>query len=257
LEWYSRYVKDVAKCGMNKKPPSRARRDDSLSRERIIDAAIAILDQDGERGLTFQALSAQLATGPGAIYGHIANKADLLTAACDAIVARALVPDAVPAGVPDSARAPVPGGARDVATATPQDAIRTIALAIFDAMDAHPWAGAALIQAGGKMPVVRILEGVGRQIAALGVPEARHWAGACAVVNYILGVSGQNAANAQLARTQGAERGAFLAQVAGAWQQLDPAHYPFTRSVAGQLLLHDDRADFLSGVNLLLDGLVA
>ena len=135
---------------MNKKTVTRARRDESLSRERIIEAAIDLLDREGERGLTFQALSAQLATGPGAIYGHIANKADLLTAACDAIVARTVM-------------APEDG-------ATPQAAIRTVALALFDAMDAHPWAGAALIQAGGKMPVVRILECVGRQISALGVP---------------------------------------------------------------------------------------
>ena len=137
---------------MTKKSAPRARRDDNLSRERIIDAAIAILDQHGERGLTYQALSTYLATGPGAIYGHIANKADLLTAACDAIVARAVAVDG-------------PG-------ATPQAAIRTLALAIFDAMDAHPWAGAALIQAGGKMPVVRILESVGRQLSALEIGRA-------------------------------------------------------------------------------------
>jgi AcrR family transcriptional regulator len=220
---------------MDKKTPPRARRDDSLSRERIIDAAIAILDQDGERGLTFQALSAHLATGPGALYGHIANKADLLTAACDAIVARAVTPDA-------------PG-------ATPQAAIRTLALAIFDAMDAHPWAGAALIQAGGKMPVVRILESVGRQLGALGVPEAARWAGVCALVNYILGVSGQNAANAQRARAEGAERGAFLAAVSAEWNQLDAVQFAFTRSMAAQLRAHDDREDFLAGVDILIRGL--
>jgi len=224
---------------MDKKTLPRARRDDSLSRERIIDAAIAILDQHGERGLTFQVLSAHLTTGPGAIYGHIANKADLLTAACDAIVARA---------VADAANAP---------GATPQAAIRTLALAIFDAMDAHPWAGAALIQAGGKMPVVRILESVGRQLGALGVPEAARWAGVCALVNYILGVSGQNAANAQRARTEGADRGAFLAAVSAEWSQLDAVQFAFTRSVAGQLLAHDDRDDFLAGVDLLLRGLAA
>lgn len=222
---------------MTKTTAPRARRDDSLSRERIIDAAIAILDRDGERGLTFQALSSHLVTGPGAIYGHIANKADLLTAACDAIVMRAVAVDA-------------PG-------ATPQAAIRTLALAIFDAMDAHPWAGAALIQAGGKMPVVRILESVGRQLGALGVPEAARWAGVCALVNYILGVSGQNAANAQRARTEGAERGTFLAAVSAEWSELDATQFAFTRSVAGQLLAHDDRDDFLAGVDLLLRGLSA
>ncbi|MDR7049591.1 AcrR family transcriptional regulator [Duganella sp. 3397] len=222
---------------MNKKTAPRARRDYMLSRERIIDAAIDLLDREGELGLTFQALSAQLATGPGAIYGHIANKADLLTAACDAIVARAV--------------------ASPSDDATPQAAIRALALALFDAMDDHPWAGATLIQAGGQMPVVRILERVGQQVSALGVPQVAHWAGASAVVNYILGVSGQNAANAQLARSQKADRDTFLAEVAIAWTRLDPAQYPFTRSVAGQLRGHDDREDFLAGVDLLLAGLVS
>ena len=66
------------------------RRQESLSRERIIDAAIALLDSDGESGLTFRTLSERLATGPGAIYWHIANKSDLLTSACHDIVACAM-----------------------------------------------------------------------------------------------------------------------------------------------------------------------
>ena len=41
------------------------RRTDALSRERIVDAAIELLDAEGESGLTFRALAARLATGPG------------------------------------------------------------------------------------------------------------------------------------------------------------------------------------------------
>ncbi len=41
-------------------------------------------------GLRSRALSERLATGPGAIYWHVANKSDLLTAACDAIIARTM-----------------------------------------------------------------------------------------------------------------------------------------------------------------------
>ena len=60
------------------KPP---RRDASLTRDTIIDAAISLLDTAGESGLTFRALAARLATGAGAIYWHIANKDELFTAA--------------------------------------------------------------------------------------------------------------------------------------------------------------------------------
>ena len=80
---------------MAKNARSIQRREESLSRDRIIEASIAILDGGGESGLTFRALSERLAIGPGAIYWHIANKSELLTAACDAIVARTLKTRAV------------------------------------------------------------------------------------------------------------------------------------------------------------------
>ncbi|MFP3246706.1 MAG: TetR family transcriptional regulator, partial [Paraburkholderia sp.] len=75
---------------MGKKARSPQRREDSLSRDRIIEASIALIDSSGESGLTFRALSERLATGPGAIYWHIDDKSDLLNAACDAIIARTM-----------------------------------------------------------------------------------------------------------------------------------------------------------------------
>ncbi|MGO4431012.1 TetR family transcriptional regulator, partial [Streptomyces sp. MCAF7] len=66
------------------------RRTDALSRERIVEAAVELLDTAGEGGLTFRALTERLATGPGAIYWHVANKGELLDAATDAVVATAL-----------------------------------------------------------------------------------------------------------------------------------------------------------------------
>ncbi|GAA1938738.1 hypothetical protein GCM10009754_02190 [Amycolatopsis minnesotensis] len=39
-----------------------------------------LLDAGGEGGLTFRALTERLATGPGAIYWHAANKGELLGA---------------------------------------------------------------------------------------------------------------------------------------------------------------------------------
>lgn len=215
-------------------PPRRA---DSLTRDTIIDAAIALLDTAGEGGLTFRALAARLATGAGAIYWHVADKDDLFTAASDAIVARAL--EAAPPGD------------------TPQAGIRAVALAMFEAMDAHPWLGSALSRAPGQLPTVRILERLGRQVDALGVPQDRQWMAACALLNYLLGVSGQNAANAVIAREQGLERAHFLDTLAGAWSRLDAQAFPFARKVAGQLRAHDDRADFLAGIDLIVHGMQA
>jgi hypothetical protein len=43
--------------------------------------------------------------------------------------------------------------------------------------------------------------------------------------------------------------------VSAAWADLDPGEYPFTRNVADQLRDHDDRVQFLDGVDLILAGI--
>jgi AcrR family transcriptional regulator len=222
---------------MGKKIRSNQRREESLSRDRIVEAAIALLDGSGEDGLTFRALSERLATGAGAIYWHVSSKSELLTAACDAVVARAM-----------NVR---------LLDETPEAAIRALALGMFDAIDAHPWLGSALTRAAGQLPMVRILERIGQQVRALGVSRDKQWAATGTLLNYIFGVGGQNAANGQLARARGLDRLDFLDAVATAWSGLDPDAYPFTRSLAEQLRGHDDRADFLAGVDLILDGIRA
>ena len=100
------------------------RRADALSKERIVEAAIEILDADGEGALTFSALAARLATGSGAIYWHVADKNDLLAATTNTVISRVMTEV-------------IPG-------AEPREAIRAIALGVFDAIDAHPWVGAQL-----------------------------------------------------------------------------------------------------------------
>ena len=103
--------------------------------------------------------------------------------------------------------------------------------------------------------MVRILEPLGQQVGALGAPDKEQWATVSALLHYILGVGGQNAANVQFARTRGIDRSDFLEAVSTAWSQLDLEVYPFARSIAGQLPGHDDRMDFLAGIDLILRGI--
>jgi len=210
------------------------RREDALSRERIVNAAIELLDAEGEDRLTFRALATRLATGSGAIYWHIANKSELLAHASDAVVARAL--DDV------------------VAAATAHETIRGIALAVFDAIDAHPWVGAQLSVAPAQAALLQIFERIGRQVQALGVPAGAQFTAASALVSYIIGVSRQNAANARLF-VPAVDRAAFLETEAARWGELDARAYPFLREVAAQLRVHDDRVEFLAGIDLILAGI--
>jgi AcrR family transcriptional regulator len=212
------------------------RRTDALSKERIVEAAIEILDAGGESALTFRALAARLATGAGAIYWHVANKNDLLAATADDVIAR-VVTEA--AGGPG-----------------PREAIRAIASGVFDAIDAHPWVGAQLSREPWQSAVLQIFEGVGGQLQALGVPEDARFDCASALLSYILGLAGQYAAGARLLPPD-TDRSAFLATVAARWARLDPERYPFVRQVAAQLPAHDDREQFLAGIDLILSGITA
>ncbi len=114
------------------------RRTDALSKERIVEAAVEILDAAGEGGLTFRALAARLATGSGAIYWHVTNKDELLAAATDGVIAQVM--------------AGVAGGGE------PREAVRAIALGMFDAIDAHPWVGTQLSREPWQPAVLRVLE---------------------------------------------------------------------------------------------------
>ncbi len=212
------------------------RREEALSRDSIIEASIALLDRGGEDGLTFRALSEQLATGPGAIYWHIANKTDLIMAACDVLVVQTM---------------------NEIATTTPEKTIRAVALGLFDVNEAHPWIGSALISAQGASPVVHILERIGQQVRLLKVPTGKQWAAVGTLMAFILGICRQNAANRLLARAQELDRAHFLEAVSTAWSQLDQTKYPFSRSVAGRMRSHDDRADFLAGIDLILVGILS
>lgn len=216
------------------------RREEPLSRQRIVEAAIGLLDTAGEGALTFRALAERLATGPGAIYWHVTGKDELLNAATDAVIATTMATETTDTS-----------GSAD---ATPQEAIRTLALGVFDAIDAHPWVGTQLARAPSQSPMLRVFEHLGRHIQTLGVPHPTQFTAASALLNYILGVGGQNAANAR-GHHPHTSRTEFLDTTATAWADLDPDEYPFTRTVADQLRDHDDRTEFLAGLDLILTGI--
>ncbi|MFC8528090.1 TetR/AcrR family transcriptional regulator [Nocardia sp. NPDC057227] len=204
------------------------RRSDALSQQRIVAAAIEILDADGEQALTFRALAARLSTGAGAIYHHVANKNELLSAATEEVVG-----------------------------AVPGDSILAVALGLFDAIDAHPWAGAHLTREPGQDAMLAIYESLGGRLPALGVPE-RAWFDAVTVLaNYVVGAAWQNAANGvEAARRRDTDRAAVLGAVADRWSA-DPERFPFVHAIAGALRAHDDREQFAAGVDLILAGILS
>nr|WP_025828945.1 TetR/AcrR family transcriptional regulator C-terminal domain-containing protein [Acetobacter persici] len=208
----------------------------ALSKHRIVATAIEILDTRGEGALTFRVLSAQLSTGSGAIYWHVSNKQDLLSAATNHIVARTL--------------------AQIATNDAPEDVIRFICRKIFDMLDTHPWVGSQLSRNPGQHAVTLLLEQIGRQIEKLGVHDRDLFNASTAIVNFILGLAGQYAATMSPSHA-GTARSASLERIAARWAALDQQLYPFVNSMAAYMSGHDDREQFLAGINLLLTGIKA
>lgn len=69
----------------------------SLSRERVVDAALRIVDRDGLDALTMRALGHELHVDPMAVYHYLPSKAAVLDGVVEAVIRE--VPTDVPAGL--------------------------------------------------------------------------------------------------------------------------------------------------------------
>jgi AcrR family transcriptional regulator len=226
---------------MAARTPHPQRRNQVLSREQIIRTAIELLDAGGEGALTTRALTERLSTGSGAIYYRVGSRDELLDSATETVVTAALAAEPVQA------------------TATPEDEIRTVALALFDAIAEHRWLATHLILQLVRKPfgpvTVGIFERIGRQLGALGVPRASWFDAASTLVHYVLGAVSQNARIDGDTAAVEPDRAEFLDATAAAWQDLDAEEYPFMHAIVGQINEHDDREQFLTGIAVVLHGL--
>lgn len=75
--------------------PRRASRREPLTRERIVDAALVVLDRDGLDGVTMRAVADELQTGGASLYAHVAGKDALVELLLDRIFAEVPLPDPI------------------------------------------------------------------------------------------------------------------------------------------------------------------
>jgi len=197
--------------------------------------AIEILEESGETGLTFRVLSERLRSGSGAIYWHISNRNELLDLACEQVLAKVTM-------------------ANDQKPSRELEAIRSIALSLFDTLDRHPWVGARLPESPGLHGILRVLDQIGRLLDSYGVPAERRFSVATAIVTYVMGVAAQMAHNAQSA-TPGQTQDEWLMEQSKRWEELDAEKYPFLHATASDFRHHDDRRQFTVGLDLILRGI--
>ncbi|MGD9696324.1 MAG: TetR/AcrR family transcriptional regulator [Thermoleophilia bacterium] len=69
----------------------------SLSRDAIVDAAVAVLRRDGVEAMSMRAVASELGAGAGALYGHVSGKEELIELLIDRVMAEIELPDPDPA----------------------------------------------------------------------------------------------------------------------------------------------------------------
>jgi AcrR family transcriptional regulator len=102
----------------------------ALNRERVLAAALALVDKQGIDALSMRKLGQALGVEAMSLYNHVSNKEDLLDGILDLVLAEMKPPD------PDGGLA----------------AIRASSLAAHEALKRHPWAAGRLMGAGGIRP---------------------------------------------------------------------------------------------------------
>jgi len=200
-------------------------------------ASIELLDAAGEEGLTVRALTAHLTTGRGAIYHHVTGKEDLLAAATDAIISTIV-------GT---------GATRAAGEEDPRQALRALALGVFDAIDAHPWVGVQLSRQP-QPAVLRLWGRIGALLQDLGVTGTALSDAGSALLSYVLGATAQYAAGARQAPDDAARK-EYLTELAAEWA--GSGADPLVHQAASGLVEHDDREQFLAGVDIFLTGITA
>ena len=212
-------------------PPGRGEPRTTLTRDKVVTAALHVLDEVGLQGFTMRRVAQELGTGAATIYWHIADKEQLLQLVLDRVIGEIELPE------PDSTRW--------------QDQIREFARAGRAVFRDHP--GVALASLG-RTPVgpnlVPIMEWFLRVLGEAGVPpRAASWfadllalVGAAQAVEDGLSVKTNNRALDGL--------GEYLAQ-------LPADQFPQLTSFAAEMARGDadDRSEF--ALELLIRGLAS
>lgn len=208
--------------------------------EAVLDETIAILDESGESALTFRALAARLGGGVASIYWYVASKEELLDRATDHVIGSALATIEAQPSTDDAL-----------------DDLRTMALALFDAIVDRPWLGAYFMRnTDVQGNSLRLYEKLGQQTLRLDLTPAQRFHAVSAVVGVVVGSAADMGQEPPQEILDGATtREEFLGRYAAAWRELDAAEYPYVHDIIDEFDGHDDKDQFVAALDLTLAGL--
>jgi AcrR family transcriptional regulator len=201
-----------------------------LDREVIVTAAIE-LSASG-KAITFRSLGTALGTDPTAVYRHFRDREELMRAVLDRLITMAQ--------------------ARIDRKAPWRDQLRQGAEVIIDVLAAHPWAGveATTIATGGPGELGAI-DWILTQLERAGLDKRQAVRFYAAYSSFVLGAAA--ALSRHRLSGEGEARAAWIGEV----RAVEVARLPALAAVLPELLALSDRDVFLTGVDILLDSVVA
>lgn len=218
-------------------PRTRSRASHSL--ESVLAAAVAILDESGAQRLTIRALAARLGGGVASVYWYVSGRDELLDLAADSVLGGVL--EAV----------------ADIGDGDPIDNLRTIAVTMFDAIVDRPWLGAYVLRdTATQIHSLQLYELIGEQVMRLELTPRQSFHATSAVVGFVIGTAadmGQEPPEAVVSGEMSKEE--YMAGATAQWRALDAARFPYIHHIIDEFDGHDDRDQFIGGLDLLLTGL--
>lgn len=219
------------------KPPSRRRGPArSLDVDRVVDAALALLDRGGASALGIRAVAAQLGVRPNAIYTYVADRAALERAVVDRVLSLADV---------SALTAPELGW---------RERITAYAIGLRSTLHAHPGAAALLMSAPMDGPTALT---VGELLMAA-LADAGLAADDAARGTYLVIVSVIGAVALDVAEVPGPAtppEAAWIAARRAALESIDHAMVPLTAAATPVIAAWVSEAQFRWSLGVVLDGL--
>jgi AcrR family transcriptional regulator len=202
-----------------------------LTRDRILQAALSLADEEGIEALSMRRLAQTLGFEAMSLYNHVANKDDVLNGMLDLVLAETEPP---------------------AATGDWDAAIRSSAISVHDALRRHPWAGALVMAPAHVRPArIRFMDALLGRLREAGFSADETYHAYHVIDGHIFGFSLWQLSHASTS----VQRTDFAAVL----DRMFPAHdYPYLNEHGHQHIddgPHHDVSAFELGLDLILDGL--
>ena len=220
---------------------TKQRRRRPLTKERVLEKAIAVADKDGIEALSMRKLGQALGVEAMSLYKHVGNKGELVTAMVDSVIEQFELPDDEPAW---------------------DAAIRRCAVRAHELLLEHPWAcGLALVPADVRTiegPRTRYMEWLLRRLREAGFSPDLAYSAYHTLDSHIFGYTLWQLGHADAIRAFEPTDGEPLEEIfARLLEQMRPT-YPYLAEHGEQHMspgAPDGRQEFEFGLDLILDGL--